>query len=81
MIAISAVSISSLVFLRVLVSCQHESDENLFVYPDVFSDPARDEFEIGSFPEDFEFGTATSSYQIEGAWNVDGKVSICDGIN
>ncbi|CAH2059642.1 unnamed protein product, partial [Iphiclides podalirius] len=28
---------------------------------------------VKSFPPDFEFGTATSSYQIEGAWNVDGK--------
>lgn len=25
------------------------------------------------FPNDFEWGTATASYQIEGAWNTDGK--------
>lgn len=33
----------------------------------------------GTFPDDFEWGLATASYQIEGAWNVDGKgVNIWD---
>ncbi|XP_071962886.1 cytosolic beta-glucosidase-like [Antedon mediterranea] len=48
-------------------------DEPTFIYPDTFNDAERDSFYYGTFPEDFLWSTATASYQIEGAWNVDGK--------
>jgi len=33
-----------------------------------------DEFYYGCFPKDFLWGAATAAYQVEGAWNDDGKV-------
>eukprot|EP00058_Branchiostoma_floridae_P022667 XP_002608157.1 hypothetical protein BRAFLDRAFT_90429 [Branchiostoma floridae] len=36
-------------------------------------DPTRDDFRPGTFPDDFIWSTATASYQIEGAWEADGK--------
>jgi hypothetical protein len=33
----------------------------------------RDDFLPGKFPDNFLWGAATAAYQIEGAWNVDGK--------
>ena len=33
---------------------------------------AADDFLYGTFPDDFTWGTATSSYQIEGGWNASG---------
>lgn len=34
------------------------------------------EWITGTFPNDFEWGLATASYQIEGAWNVSGKFQL-----
>jgi len=34
---------------------------------------ARDEFHYGEFPDDFKWGASTAAYQIEGAWDRDGK--------
>ncbi|KAJ8046000.1 Lactase-phlorizin hydrolase [Holothuria leucospilota] len=63
-------------FLLVLVTALTSTtaqDDPYFVYPEVFNDPERDAFYYGKFPDDFKWSTATSSYQIEGAWNVGGK--------
>jgi lactase-phlorizin hydrolase len=38
--------------------------------------PMEDEFYYGTFPENFVWSSATASYQVEGAWNEDGKCQI-----
>ena len=62
---------SFLVTFRVHVATAKERIE--FVYPSVYNDTERDTFLYGTFPDDFVWSTATSSYQIEGAWNVSDK--------
>ena len=42
----------------------------------VLGNPKTDPFLCDKFPEDFVWGTATASYQIEGAWNVSGMFFI-----
>jgi Glycosyl hydrolase family 1 len=34
---------------------------------------AQDDFLYGTFPDGFVWGAATAAYQIEGAWDADGK--------
>ncbi|XP_076107988.1 lactase/phlorizin hydrolase-like isoform X2 [Mytilus galloprovincialis] len=35
--------------------------------------PMLDDFYYGTFPDDFAWSSATAAYQVEGAWNEDGK--------
>lgn len=50
-----------------------------FAYPSIgFPEPGRADFpnckvSADTYPKEFLFGVATASYQIEGAWNIDGK--------
>lgn len=63
---------TTLAILAFVVGCVVAADP-YFVWPDVFNDEERDAFYYDKFPEDFRWSTATSSYQIEGAWDVADK--------
>ncbi|XP_077983311.1 cytosolic beta-glucosidase-like [Glandiceps talaboti] len=43
-----------------------------YIYTE-FQEPERDRLLYGHFPENFTWAAATAAYQIEGAWNEDGK--------
>lgn len=57
-----------------LVSMRNTFESNFFfrISIDVQALPHQSN-ETKRFPDDFLFGVASSAYQIEGAWNIDGK--------
>ncbi|XP_077982792.1 cytosolic beta-glucosidase-like isoform X2 [Glandiceps talaboti] len=58
-----------------LIAMAADSDPEVFggfVYKE-FEVPTRDRILYDNFPDNFTWAVATSSYQIEGAWNEDGK--------
>ncbi|XP_077982899.1 cytosolic beta-glucosidase-like [Glandiceps talaboti] len=67
-----AVLIFSLLFFLCLQQTVIAQSNAGYVYKQ-FQNPVRDRLIHGMFPSNFSWGVATSAYQIEGAWNEDGR--------